>query len=160
MPDILLVVVFILWDPTIIGSRADTKKQLVVVRRGRFRFTESRRGASSADRSSMLQMNETDLRKNATPPRLFSNTTEQWRAVATKQTFDLRHIKTWPNLLDSLLFGPRSPFWTASCPSKLLFLKSFIIRSTNTLFAINHTTRGKTVLKRSSRDQKIGRGIP
>ena len=68
MPDILLVVVFILWDPTIIGSRADTKKQLVVVRRGRFRFTESRRGASSADRSSMLQMNETDLRKNATPP--------------------------------------------------------------------------------------------
>ena len=47
--------------------------------------------------------------------------------------------KELPIFLTSLLFGPRSPFWAASCPSKrLFFLKIFILRSTNTLLYTAH----------------------
>ena len=126
----LLVIIFGLWDPRIIGSRPDTKKQLLFAAT-RFQSTESVRGASSADRSSMLQMNETNLRKNALKKSiLLQDCTNQWRAVATKQIFDLRQIKSQPNFLTSLLFGPRSTFWAVSCPPKVLFfLKRFFLRS-------------------------------
>ena len=115
------VVIFCLWDPTIIGSRPDTKKRLLFAAT-RVQFQEPTRGASTAERSSMLQLNETNLRKNAFKKSiLLHDCTNQWRAVATKQIFDSRRIKSQPDFLTSLLFGPRSPFWTASCPSKLLF---------------------------------------
>ena len=56
-----------------------------------FQFTESMRGASSADRSSMMQLNETNLGKNAKKKTiLLEDCTNQWRAIGTKQIFDLR----------------------------------------------------------------------
>ena len=113
------LIIFGLWDPTIIGSRPDAKK-LLLFAATRFQFMQSIRGASSADRFSMLQTNEINLRKNALKKTiLLQNSTNQWRAVATKQIFDLRKIMSQPDFPPSLLFGPRSPFWTASCPSKL-----------------------------------------
>ena len=95
------VVIFCLWDPTIIGSRPDTKKRLLFAAT-RVQFKEPIRGASTADRSSMLQLNETNLRKNALKKSiLLQDCTNQWRALATKQIFDLRQMKV--NLIFWLL---------------------------------------------------------
>ena len=129
------VIIFGLRDPTIIGSRPDTKKLLFAATR--FQFKESIRGASSADRFFMLQVNENNLRKNALKQSiLLQECTNQWSTVATKQIIDSRQIKNEPDFLTCLLFGPRSPFWTASCPSELLFFEVFLLRSTNTLFVV------------------------
>ena len=129
----LLVIIFGLWDPRIIGSRPDTKKQLFAATR--FQLTEWIRGASSADRSSMLQMNETSLRKNALKKSIDSSPRlHQSMEGSRRETNIWFETNSQPNFLTPLPFGPRSPFWTASCPSKLLFFKGFILRSTNTLF--------------------------
>ena len=89
------LIIFGLWDPTIIGSRPDAKK-LLLFAATRFQFMQSIRGASSADRFSMLQTNEINLRKNALKKTiLLQNSTNQWRAVATKPIFDLRQIKSY-----------------------------------------------------------------
>ena len=130
------VIIFGLRDPTIIGSRPDTKKLLFAATR--FQFKESIKGASSADRPLMLQTNETNARKNALKNRFFYKTAPINKGQSPRNKY-LVWDRKWVNLLffTSLPFGPRLPFWTASCPSKLLFfLKGFILRSTNTLFAV------------------------
>ena len=63
-------------------------EETVVVRRDPLSiYGMDKRGGSSADRTSMLQMNETNWRKNALKKSmvLLQDYTNQWRAVATKQ---------------------------------------------------------------------------
>ena len=58
----------------------------------------------------MLQMNETNLLKNAFKKSILLQDCTNQRAVAKKQIFDLRQEKSQPDFLTCLLFGPRSPF--------------------------------------------------
>ena len=115
------VVIFGLWDPTIIGRLPDTKK-LLLFAATRFQFMESIRGASSADRSSMLQKNETIYGRTHKKNRFFSKTAPINGGQLPRNKYLIWDSQ--PDFLTSLLFAPRSPFWTASSPSKLLFFKT------------------------------------
>ena len=115
----LLLVIFGFWDPTIIGSRPDMKK-LLLFAATRLQLMESTRGASSADRSSILQMNDTNLRKNAIKNRFFSKTAPiNVRAVATNKYLIWDKWSTW--------FSDFFPIWTpiafldCSLPVETLF---------------------------------------
>ena len=137
------VVILGLRDATTIGSRRDTRKLLFAATR--FQFKESIKGASSADRPLMLQTNETNARKNALKNRFFYKTAPINKGQSPRNKY-LVWDRKWVNLrfFTSLPFGPRLPFWTASCPSKLLFFNGFDLRSTNickTVIAITQLNR-------------------
>lgn len=62
-----------------------------------------------------------------------------------------------PHLLFPLHVGPRSPLWTASWPSKLLFLKRFTLLSTNTLLIVKRDS-WKWIVQRSQ-NGIVGNGL-